>query len=123
MLILVKLDYYQYLLPLEALPYLECLQQVEEKYVGGQYHYYLLEKEKNLDIKLIKDDQIVNPLDKEAVEKDTKLLLEAEKKQSAQYSKWWTEEQKKTKELEARVKALQDLCPESHKKEEPVDAA
>jgi NhaP-type Na+/H+ and K+/H+ antiporter len=118
MLILVKFDYNYYVLPLEALPNIECIQQVEEKYVAGNYKYYLKEKETNVEVKIIQDNQLVNPKDKEAVEKDTKLLLEEEKRQSAQYSEWWSNEQKKTKDLEAQLKAMKELCPDSHKKEE-----
>jgi hypothetical protein len=72
-------------------------------------------------IQVVRQDYVVFPHDQETIEEDTKVLLKEAKDEQERYSQYWQNELKKTKDLEAQVKALKKLCPESHKKEEEVE--
>ena len=116
MALIFKIGYEQYVTIDSAVEVLKSLLAVEEKYADGKYTYVIKEKQNELEFKIISDSKIVV----EGTESENqmyKTIAKDKEKQLSEYQKYYWDEQKKTKELEAKLKAFQDLCPDSHKKD------
>jgi hypothetical protein len=119
-MLIVNIGYKKYAINQEALNAILGMCEVEEKRVGNITKFYITKEmdQTDIEIRVVNHTRLVAFDDDEAIEKDTKILLKDEKKQSEQYANWWRAEREKTTKLEAEVKALKELCPESHKKVE-----
>jgi hypothetical protein len=119
-MLIVNIGYKKYAINQEALNAILGMCEVEEKRVGNITKFYITKEmdQTDIEIRVVNHTRLVAFDDDEAIEKDTKILLKDEKKQSEQYANWWRTEREKTTKLEAEVKALKELCPESHKKVE-----
>lgn len=122
-MLIVSIGYKKYAINKAALDHIMGMCEVEEKRVGSITKFYITKEmdQTDLDIRVVDYTRVVAFDDEATIDKDTKTLLQQEKKQSEQYSNWWIAERAKTAKLEAEVKALKELCPESHKKEEVVN--
>ena len=118
MLVVIEFGYSKYVFPSEIIPFLNNLREVELKSVGGKTKYFLKDNSQDIKISLVNSSSFVAPDSEEEGQNYKQMCEEMEKANNDLYSRIWKEETK-SRDLEAKVKALQELCPDSHKKEEP----
>jgi hypothetical protein len=117
MLVVIEFGYNKYVFPSTVIPILAGIREVESKSVKGKTKYFVKENEQEIKINLIEESKIVFPNTEDEHLNYKEICSQQEKANNDLYSRIWKEESK-VKELEAKVKALTELCPDTHKKEE-----
>lgn len=116
MALIVEIGYTKYNLDEGGLEVIRSLREVDEVYANGEYRYVVKPDRVVKKIRIIDyDDLIYTDAQKEELAsaklKDAENSLEYNRQRCAEL-------QTKTKELEAKLKAYEELCPSNHKKEE-----
>lgn len=115
MSVILTINYQKLLCPEEVLEFLPFMNILEEKYIGNKKVYFIKE-DQCIEAKVIPRDRIVAEGTEKAEQSYKEMYNEMDKAYNEYQSKLWAE-QEKTKELTAKVKTLEALCPVSHTKE------
>lgn len=117
MIVVLELGYRKYAFPQEVISLLHGVREVESKSVKGKTKYFIKDTDnEEIKISLVLESSFVYPNSKEEEESYKQICEEKEKANNDLYNRIWKEESK-VKDLEAKLKAMQELCPDSHKKE------
>lgn len=112
-MLLLEINYQHFVIDEDALYYIRGAKKVKAEIVKGRC-VYVVQEEPVLsgNIVILDDKDVVDDKELSTYAADKVKLLEEE---NAKYLRWWSEDNNKLKEAQAKLKAYEELCP--HTKE------
>ena len=113
--LIVRIDWNYYLLPMEALPFLNDICEVKEKYVGDVRKFYVDKEtaEMGLQIEVVQAGNIVYKFEEDVIKKDYNTIIKEANDNVDYYRKAYLDMSNKVRELEAKLTSAKEdtKCP------------
>lgn len=113
--LIMRIDWNYYLLPMEALPFLNDICEVKEKRVGSVRKFYVDKETAELDllIEVVQAGNIVYKFEEDVIKKDYNTIIKEANDNVDYYRKAYLDMSNKVKELEAKLASPKEdeKCP------------
>lgn len=113
--LIIRINWNYYLLPMEALPFLNDICEVKEKRVGNVRKFYVDKETTELDllIEVVQAGNIVYKFEEDVIKKDYNTIIKEANDNTDYYRKAYLDMSNKVKELEAKLASAKEdeKCP------------